>query len=116
MNEAVLIFTLIFSALIVGTLLGLHLLLSPKNPNSVKSAPFECGKDPISEPKGRLSVRFYIVAMLFLIFDIELVFLYPWAVLFRDLGVVGFLDMLVFIVILMTGFIYAWKKGALKWS
>ena len=116
MNEAILIFTVIFTALVITLLLGIHILLSPKNPTPVKELPFECGKDMISQPKGRLSVRFYIVAMLFLLFDIEIVFLYPWAVLFKELGVAGFVEMLIFIGVLMTGFFCAWKKGALKWG
>jgi len=116
MNEAILIFTFVFSAVIVGSLLGLHILLSPKNPTPVKEEPFECGKDMLSHPKGRISVRFYIVAMLFLLFDIEIVFLYPWAVLFKELGVFGFVEMVIFLSVLMVGFFYAWKKGALKWE
>lgn len=116
MNEAILIFTFIFASLVIVSLLGLHELLAPKNPTPVKEEPFECGKDLLSRPKGRLSVRFYIVAMLFLLFDIELVFLYPWAVLFQELGVFGLLEMLAFIGVVMTGFVYAWKKGALKWN
>jgi len=116
MNTAILLFTVIFAALFITILLGLHILLGPKNPTEIKSQPFESGKEPLAQPRGRVSVRFYIVAMLFLIFDIEVVFLYPWAILFRELGMVGFLEMLVFIGILMTGFIYAWKKGALKWT
>ena len=111
MNEAVLIFAFAFAALVVGSLLGLHILLSPHNPTAVKDEPFECGKDPLSQPKGRMSVRFYIVAMLFLIFDIEVVFLYPWSVIFKDLGMAGFLQMVVFLGIIMIGFFYAWKKG-----
>jgi len=115
-NEAILIFTIVFAALVIATLLGLHLWLSPKNPTAIKGEPFESGKIPFALPKGRLSIKFYITAMLFLLFDIEIIFLFPWAVLFRELGIAGFIEMLVFIGILMTGFIYAWKKGALEWS
>lgn len=116
MNEAILIFTFVFSALVITMLLGIHVLLAPKNPTAIKEEPFECGKDMLSKPKGRVSVRFYIVAMLFLLFDIEIVFLYPWAVLYKDLGVFGFFEMLVFLGVLMIGFFYAWRKGALKWG
>jgi len=116
MNEIILIFTVIFTAVLVGTLLGLHMWLSPKNPTPLKGEPFESGQIPFGLPQGRLSVRFYIVAMLFLLFDIEVVFLYPWAVMFRELGLYGFIEMLIFIGVLMTGFLYAWKKGALQWS
>ena len=116
MNQAILIFTFIFAAVVVASLLGVHILLAPKNPTAVKGEPFECGVAMLSRPQGRISVRFYVVAMLFLLFDIEIVFLYPWAVLFKELGVQGFLQMLVFLSVLMTGFIYVWKKGALKWG
>ncbi len=115
MNEAILIFAFAFAALIIGLLLGLHILLGPHNPTPEKQEPFECGKDMLSQPKGRMSVRFYIVAMLFLIFDIEIVFLYPWSVIFKSLGTSGFFEMVVFLGIVMIGFFYAWKKGALKW-
>ena len=115
MNEAILIFTFIFAVFIISMLLGIHFLLGPKNPTAIKAEPFECGKDMLSKPKGRVSVRFYIVAMLFLLFDIEIVFLYPWAVLTKELGVLGFVEMAVFLAVLMTGFFYAWRKGALKW-
>ena len=77
MNTALFLFTIIFTALFIAILLGLHVLLGPKNPTQIKMEPFESGKDPLDQPRGRVSVRFYIVAMLFLIFDIEVVFLYP---------------------------------------
>jgi NADH-quinone oxidoreductase subunit A len=81
-----------------------------------KMIPYECGMDPIGEARKRFSVRFYIVAMLFIVFDIEAVFLYPWAVIFRDLKVFGLAEMGVFIGILLVGFVYVWKKGALEWE
>jgi NADH-quinone oxidoreductase subunit A len=81
-----------------------------------KMIPYECGMDPIGEARKRFSVRFYIIAMLFIIFDIEAVFLYPWAVIFRELKIFGFMEMLVFIAILLVGFVYVWKKGALEWE
>jgi len=81
-----------------------------------KMIPYECGMDPIGEARKRFSVRFYIVAMLFIIFDIEAVFLYPWAVIFRDLKIFGLAEMGVFIAILLVGFVYVWKKGALEWE
>lgn len=89
-------------------------VLGPKKPSAVKSEPFECGMAPITPPKGRHSVKFYITGMLFILFDVELIFLFPWAVLYRELGVFGFLEMTLFLVILLVGFIYAWKKGALE--
>ena len=81
-----------------------------------KMIPYECGMDPIGEARKRFSVRFYIVAMLFIVFDIEAVFLYPWAVIFRDLKIFGLVEMGVFIAILLVGFVYVWKKGALEWE
>ncbi|MBP1715719.1 MAG: nuoA [Deltaproteobacteria bacterium] len=81
-----------------------------------KMIPYECGMDPIGEARKRFSVRFYIVAMLFIVFDIEAVFLFPWAVIFRDLKVFGLAEMGVFIAILLVGFVYVWKKGALEWE
>jgi NADH-quinone oxidoreductase subunit A len=81
-----------------------------------KMIPYECGMDPIGEARKRFSVRFYIVAMLFIVFDIEAVFLYPWAVVFRELKIFGLVEMGVFIAILLVGFIYVWKKGALEWE
>jgi NADH-quinone oxidoreductase subunit A len=81
-----------------------------------KMIPYECGMDPIGAARRPFSVRFYIVAMLFILFDIEAVFLYPWAVIFRDLKVFGLVEMTVFIAILLVGFVYVWKKGALEWE
>ena len=106
--------------LLAGGLVGLMLLLSaklgPKNPTAVKLAPFECGKDPIAIPLGKLAIRFYLIAILFILFDVELVFLYPWAVIYRQLpGTVGLVEMGVFLGILMVGYVYAWDNGALKW-
>jgi NADH-quinone oxidoreductase subunit A len=81
-----------------------------------KMIPYECGMDPIGEARKRFSVRFYIVAMLFIVFDIEAAFLYPWAVIFRDLKIFGLAEMGVFIAVLLVGFVYVWKKGALEWE
>ena len=90
--------------------------LGKKNPTPEKLAPFECGMDPISLPLGKLTVRFYLVAILFILFDVELVFLYPWAVVFSRLGMLGLVEMGVFLAILMAGFVYAWDNGALDWQ
>ena len=88
----------------------------PKNPTDVKLSTYESGMEPIRSAHERVSVKYYMVAMLFILFDIEVVFLYPWAVNFRQLGIAGFVEMLVFISILMLGYVYLWKKGALKWE
>jgi NADH-quinone oxidoreductase subunit A len=90
--------------------------LGPKKPSAVKSEPFECGQVPFSVPLGRLSIKFYLIAILFILFDVELVFLYPWAVVYLALGVWGFTAMIIFLGILMVGFFYAWDNGALNWD
>lgn len=104
------------SALLATAFIVLASTLGPKRPTPEKGLPFECGTDPISLPHGRLSIKFYLLAMLFILFDIELVFLFPWAVLFRELGTPGFLAMLTFLGLLGIGLAYAWRKGALEWS
>ena len=91
-------------------------LVGQKKPSAVKLAPYECGMPPVGSARERVSVKFYIVAMLFIVFDIEAVFLYPWAVVFKSLGLFGFVEMGVFIVILLVGYVYVWKKGALEWE
>jgi NADH-quinone oxidoreductase subunit A len=101
---------------ICGLLLGLAQLLGPRNRNPVKDAPFECGNLPFSTPKGRFPVKFYKYAMLFIIFDIELMFLLPWAVIFKDQGKPAFYAMSVFLVIVCVGFLYEWRKGAMEWD
>lgn len=90
--------------------------LGPKKPSLVKSEPFECGEVPFSLPAGRLSIKFYLTAILFVLFDVELVFLYPWAVAYHGLGVPGLVEMGIFLGILMIGFFYAWDNGALEWQ
>ena len=90
--------------------------LGPKRPSPAKSEPFECGKQPFELPSGRFTIKFYLVGMLFILFDVELVFLFPWAVVYRKLGLFGLWEMLLFLGIVMLGFVYAWKKGALEWE
>jgi NADH-quinone oxidoreductase subunit A len=87
-----------------------------KRPTAVKLAPYECGMPLHGTAREPVNVKFYIIAMLFIIFDIEVVFLYPWAVIFRELGVFGFYEMGSFVLVLLVGYIYAWKKGALEWE
>ena len=110
---------IIFGVLIAGIaalLLSFNSWLGPRNPNPFKAEPFECGKDPIALPAGRLPIHFYVVAMLFVVFDVELVFLFPWAVLVRELGWFGLAEMGFFLVIVVAGFVYAWKQGALEFK
>jgi NADH-quinone oxidoreductase subunit A len=89
--------------------------IGPKRPSEEKLSTYESGMEPVRTARERFSVKFYLVAMLFIVFDIEIVFMYPWAVKFRELGLFGFIEMLVFIAILLVGFLYIWKKGALQW-
>ena len=91
-------------------------LVSPMRPTPVKLEPYESGMSPLGDTRERFSVKFYLVAILFIIFDIETVFLIPWGVMFRDLGIFGFVEMLIFIGVLLVGFVYVWKKGALQWD
>jgi NADH-quinone oxidoreductase subunit A len=91
-------------------------LASPLRPTPVKAEPYESGMVGLGDARERFSVKFYLVALMFIIFDIETIFLIPWGVMFRDLGIFGFVEMLVFIGVLLVGFIYVWKKGALEWD
>ena len=106
----------LFTSAVVLIMLFANALFGPKRPNPAKAEPFECGKDPIALPAGRLPVHFYTAAMLFVVFDVELVFLFPWAVLVRELGVFGLVEMGMFLVIVVAGFLYAWKQGALEFK
>ena len=106
----------VLAAAIAGAMVLLGSTLGRKNPTSIKLAPFECGNEPVSLPIGRLAIKFYLTAILFILFDVELVFLYPWAVVYRALGPAGLAEMGIFLGILMVGFIYAWDNGALKWQ
>jgi NADH-quinone oxidoreductase subunit A len=101
---------------IAGAMIIIGHLFGPKRPTARKLAPYESGMRPIGPAMRRMPVRFYLVAVLFILFDIEVIFFLPWAVTFRSLGVFGFIEMVVFIVILMVGYIWVWKKGALNWE
>jgi NADH-quinone oxidoreductase subunit A len=90
--------------------------VGPRKPTPEKLAPYECGMPPVGDARERQSVKFYVVAMILLLFDIEVAFLYPWAVAFRELGVVGFWQLLTFFALLLTGYVYVWRKGAFDWS
>lgn len=91
-------------------------LLGQRKPNAIKEAPYECGMPTYGSPFRRIPVKYYIIAMLFLLFDIEIAFLYPWAVVFRELKVFGFVSMAVFLGILIIAYVYLWKKGAFEWE
>jgi NADH-quinone oxidoreductase subunit A len=107
--------------LAVGGLMGIAVgtlgyLLGPSRPDSEKSSPYECGFEAFEDARMKFDVRYYLVAILFIIFDLEIVFLFPWAVVLDQIGMIGFLAMMVFLAILVIGFIYEWKKGALEWE
>lgn len=111
------VFVMIMAAMAVGG--GAWLVASifgPKHLSPEKEAPFECGNPSFGTQGKRFSIKYFIVAILFLVFDLEIVFLYPWAVLFRKLGLFGFLEMLVFVFVLVMGLVYVWRKGALEWE
>ena len=111
------IFILILLAVLFG---GVSLFASsvfgPQRPTPAKLSPYECGVTPVGTARGRFSVKFYLVALLFILFDIETIFLYPWAVVFRSLKTAGFLAMLTFLGVLGIGLLYVWRKGALEWE
>jgi NADH-quinone oxidoreductase subunit A len=107
--------SLIIGAVIVGAMTNLNRLLGPRRPTAIKGAAFECGNESTGPGWGRYSIKFYMVAILFIVFDVEVVFMYPWAVIYRELGWFGFVEMMTFMSILLIGYAYAWKKGALEW-
>jgi len=106
---------LVAGLVIVGAMMAIHLLVGPRRDFDEKQEPFECGESPISSPRRRYAVKFYMVAILFVIFDVEAIFFYPWGAVFRELGWFGFAAMAVFTVPLVVGFIYEWMKGGLEW-
>ena len=106
----------IVSVTVAAAVIILNKLLGPKNKGSeVKSQPFECGMEP-SVQSGHFSVKFYLIAMLFILFDVEVVWFFPWATILRELGWTGIIEMFSFVFVLVLGFTYAWKKGALEWE
>ena len=111
----VLIF-IVIGILFGGVMIVLGFLLGPSKPDSEKLSAYECGFEAFEDARMKFDVRFYLVAILFIIFDLEIAFLFPWAVVLRDIGMFGFLAMVLFLGILVIGFIYEWKKGALQWE
>ncbi len=102
-------------AILIPLTLVIAKLVRPENPNRTKLMAYECGVDPVGDSRQRYTVRFYIVAILFVVFDVETIFLFPWAVQYRQLGLFGFVEMMIFLAILVVGYIWIWKKGALEW-
>ena len=107
---------IVIAVAIATALISFSFFLGKRVKDKVKDSPYECGIAPTGSARERFSVKFYLVAIVFILFDIEAVFLYPWAVVYRDLKMFGFVEMLVFIVLILSGFFYIWKKGALDWS
>jgi len=110
---------LIMIALGIGFAAGnvfLSQFVGPSKPSPEKSAQYECGMPPVGDARQRQSIKFYLVAMIFLLFDIEVAFLYPWAIAFRDLGIIGYWQIVTFFLLLVTGYIYVWRKGVFDWS
>lgn len=101
---------------LAGVILLLSVAVGRHLPNRTKMQPYECGVTPTGDARQPFTVKFYLVAMVFILFDVEAVFLYPWAYVYRDLGWFGFIEMLVYIAILLAGYVYLWKKGALDWN
>jgi NADH-quinone oxidoreductase subunit A len=101
---------------ISGAILALSALIGRHKHNRAKDQPYECGITPTGDAREPFSVQFYLVALLFILFDIEAIFLYPWALVYRDLRLFGFVEMLLYIIILLAGYVYLWKKGALDWN
>ncbi len=111
-------FVLLFiglSAVFVLCGLGASYLLAPHRPNRIKNSPYECGEKPVGPAWIQFNVGYYLVALLFLVFDVEAAFLYPWAVVLQEVGIVGLIEIGIFLLILVLGLAYAWKKGALEW-
>lgn len=90
--------------------------IAPRKPSPLKQMPYECGIEPVGDPWTQFRVQYYIYALIFVIFDVETIYIYPWAVGFKQLGLLGFVEMILFLAILAVGLIYAWKKGALEWD
>ena len=111
----ILIFAFVAVGFVIFTLV-LASLIRPERYNKVKLEPYECGIEPETDARDRYSIRYYLVAMLFVIFDVETVFMFPWAVIMDRLALFGLIEMLVFLFILVVGYVYAWRKGALEWA
>jgi NADH-quinone oxidoreductase subunit A len=106
----------VIAAVLAAALIAISYIFGKRVRNRVKDMPYESGIVPTGDARQRFSVKFYLVAMLFILFDIEAIFLYPWVVVYRELKMVAFVEMLIFVVLILSGFLYIWKKGALDWS
>ena len=107
---------ILFGVLVGAVLLGVGKLLSPSRPDAEKLSPYECGFEAFEDARMKFDVRYYLVAILFILFDLEIAFLFPWAIVLPQIGFFGFAAMMVFLAVLVVGFLYEWKKGALDWE
>ena len=107
---------IVVATLVALIAIGLGVLFGPRKNSAAKSMPYESGMSPYGEGTRRMPVRFYLIAVLFILFDIEVIFFLPWAITFRALGIFGMIEMVIFILILLVGYVYAWKRGALEWE
>ncbi len=107
---------IVVGVVVGGAMMALGFLLGPRRPDTAKLSPYECGFEAFEDSRMKFDVRYYLVAILFIIFDLEIAFLFPWAIVLKEIGMFGFLAMMLFLGILVIGFIYEWKKGALQWE
>jgi NADH-quinone oxidoreductase subunit A len=112
---SVLLFVIIATGIAIAMVV-LPFVISPKNPDKEKLSPYECGFEPTGDARSKFDIRFYLVGILFVIFDLEIAFLFPWALTLGKIGFLGYLSMMIFLFVLTIGFIYEWKKGALNWE
>jgi NADH-quinone oxidoreductase subunit A len=115
-NYLPILILLVISTALAAVVILISTFLGPRRPTPRKLQPYESGMTPLGPAQRRMPVKFYLVAVMFILFDIEVIFFYPWAVVFRQLGLFGFIEMVVFVGILLIGYVYAWKKGALEWE
>ena len=115
-NYLPILILLVISTVLAAVVIFISTFLGPHRPTLRKLQPYESGMTPLGLAQRRMPVKFYLVAVMFILFDVEIIFLYPWAVTFRQLGLFGFVEMLIFVAILLVGYVYAWKKGALEWE
>jgi NADH-quinone oxidoreductase subunit A len=113
---APLVLQLLIAGILASLLVGVSTLVGWRRPNRAKQQAYECGMEPTGDAREPFSVKFYLVAMVFILFDVEAIFLYPWAYVFRSLRWYGFVEMMVYIAVLLVGYLYLWKKGALDWT
>tara|TARA_B110000858_G_scaffold45392_1_gene52050 strand:+ start:359 stop:733 length:375 start_codon:yes stop_codon:yes gene_type:complete len=107
---------LVFALIFATIMLGIGFTFGPHNPDAEKNSPYECGFEAFEDSRMKFDIRYYLVAILFIIFDLEIAFLFPWAIVIHDVGIYGLISMAIFLFILIIGFIYEWKKGALEWD